>query len=243
MTRFSYGKSSFTVPLVLTFSFVFCISLMVQTHPAYSKDATLQEDLVDEARITLRSFLADEHMTWLRDHIKDARGVLVVPQMLKGAFFIGGSGGSGILVVRDEKTNEWSQPAFFTLGGASFGFQFGGQASEVVLLVMSQKGVDSLMSTTIKLGADASIAAGPIGAGVEGSTAPNLSADLLSFSRAKGLFAGVSLEGAAIAARDAWNTAYYGKETKTTDILIRRNVDNSHSSEFLKVVSEATQTE
>ena len=102
---------------------------------------------------TLKSFLADEHMTWLRDHIKEARGVLVVPQMLKGAFFIGGSGGSGVLVVRDEKTNEWSQPAFFTLGGASFGFQFGGQASEVVILVMSQKGVDSLMSTTIKLGA------------------------------------------------------------------------------------------
>ena len=241
-THCGLKKSSF-VSSILVYSLVIFISLTFHSPHAYSNDATEQEDLVDEARITLKSFLSDEHMTWLRDHIKDARGILVIPQMLKGAFFIGGSGGSGVLVVRDEKTNEWSQPAFFTLGGASFGFQFGGQASEIVLLVMSQRGVDSLVSTTIKLGADASIAAGPIGAGIEGSTAPNLSADLLSFSRAKGLFAGISLEGAAVAARDAWNTAYYGKTTKTIDIFVRRNVNNSHSAEFLKIVSHATHSE
>ena len=120
---------------------------------------TSEEDfLVDKARFTLENFLSDPDMQWFRDHMKEARGILIVPQFIKGAFFIGGSGGSGVLVVRDEKTNEWSYPAFFTLGGAGIGLQFGGQALEVVLLVMTQKGVDSLMSTTLKLGADAPVA-------------------------------------------------------------------------------------
>jgi lipid-binding SYLF domain-containing protein len=202
---------------------------------------TSEEDfLVDKARFTLENFLSDPDMQWFRDHMKEARGLLIVPQFIKGAFFVGGSGGSGLLVVRDEKTNEWSYPAFFTLGGASFGLQFGGQASEVVLLVMTQKGIDSLMSTTLKLGADASVAVGPIGRGVEGATAPNLSADLLSFSKAKGLFAGISLEGAVVAARDALNTSYYKAPTKTIDILVRRSVSNPQADPLLAVVKKAT---
>lgn len=229
---------------VLMFPFLLAVGSLSLSSPfTFAEEATEQRALVEKARLTLESFLEDEHMSWFRDHIKEARGILIVPQLLKGAFFIGGSGGSGVLVVRDEKTNEWSQPAFVTLGGASFGFQFGGQASEVVLLVMTQKGVDSMVTTTLKLGADASIAAGPIGRGIEGSTAPNLSVDLLSFARAKGLFAGISLEGAAIAARDAWNSAYYGQPTKTIDILIRRQVNNPHAATLLDVVKKATDVE
>jgi lipid-binding SYLF domain-containing protein len=208
--------------------------------PALAQNTSDEDFLVDKARFTLENFLSDPDMQWFRDHMKEARGLLIVPQFIKGAFFVGGSGGSGLLVVRDEKTNEWSYPAFFTLGGASFGLQFGGQASEVVLLVMTQKGIDSLMSTTLKLGADASVAVGPIGRGVEGATAPNLSADLLSFSKAKGLFAGISLEGAVVAARDALNTSYYQAPTKTIDILVRRNVSNPQADPLLAVVKKAT---
>ena len=207
---------------------------------AWAQSASEEDFLVDKARFTLDNFLSDPDMQWFRDHMKDARGILIVPQFIKGAFFIGGSGGTGVFVARDEKTNEWSYPAFFTLGGASFGLQFGGQASEVVLLVMTQKGIDSLMSTTLKLGADASVAVGPIGRGVEGSTAPNLSADLLSFSKAKGLFAGISLEGAVVAARDALNTSYYQAPTKTIDILVRRSVSNPQADPLLAVVKKAT---
>lgn len=225
--------------LLLTFlSGLFCA---LTTPNSVSAQGPTEEDmLVDKARLTLEGFLADPDMQWFRDHMKEARGILIVPQFIKGAFFVGGSGGSGVLVVRDEKTNEWSYPAFFTLGGASIGLQFGGQASEVVLLVMTQKGVDSLMSTTLKLGADASVAVGPIGRGIEGSTAPNLSADLLSFSKAKGLFAGLSLEGAAVAARDALNTSYYKAPTKTIDILIRRSANNPQADPLLAVVKKAT---
>ncbi len=214
----------------------------VLTAPGFTHAQSISEEdiLVDKARLTLESFLADHDMGWFRDHLKDARGLLIVPQFIKGAFFIGGSMGNGVLIVRDEKTDEWSYPAFFTLGGASFGLQFGGQASEVVLLVMTQKGVDSMMSTTFKLGADATVAVGPIGRGIEGSTAPNLSADLLSFSKAKGLFAGISLEGAAIAARDARNTSYYNAPTTTIDIFVRRNVSNPQADPLLTVVRKAT---
>lgn len=100
-------------------------------------DDAEQKDLVDKSRMTLNSFLADSNMEWLRDHIKDAKGIFIVPQLLKAAFFFGGEGGSGVFLVKDDKSGEWSQPAFYTMGAGSFGFQFGAQASEVVLLVMS----------------------------------------------------------------------------------------------------------
>jgi len=222
--------------------FFFMLAVLAFTPmAAFGQNAPDQKALVEKAQFTLESFMADESMSWFHEHIKDARGMVIVPQLIKGAFFIGGSGGSGVLIAHDEKTDEWSYPAFVTLGGASFGFQFGGQASEVILLVMTQKGIDSMISTTVKLGADASVAVGPIGRGMEGSTAPNLSVDLLSFSRAQGLFGGVSVEGAAVAARDAWNTAYYGKPTKATDILVRRDVSNPHAENLRKAVSTTKQ--
>ncbi len=217
----------------MAFFFMVAIVAFMPLH-ALGQNAPDQKAVVEKAQLTLESFMEDESMSWFHEHIKDARGMVIVPQLIKGAFFIGGSGGSGVLIAHDEKTDEWSYPAFVTLGGASFGFQFGGQASEVILLVMTQKGIDSMISTTVKLGGDASVAVGPIGRGMEGSTAPNLSADLLSFSRAKGLFGGVSLEGAVVAARDAWNTAYYGKPTKATDILVRRDVSNPPCGELAK---------
>jgi lipid-binding SYLF domain-containing protein len=125
------------------------------------------------------------------------------------------------------------------MGAGSFGFQFGAQASEVVLLVMSQRGVESLLSSTFKLGGDVSVAIGPVGAGIEGSSAMNLSADLLSFARAKGLFGGISLEGAVIATRDEWNRNYYGKDVRPTDILVKQSVVNPHSTGLRAALARA----
>lgn len=223
--------------MILLITVAFVTGAPMVTHA--DEEISEPQELVEKARLTIKSFLADKNMSWLRDNLKNARGVLVVPQMIKGAFFIGGSGGSGVLLVRDEKTDAWSYPAFYTLGGISFGFQFGGQASELVLLVMSQKGVDSMLTSTMKLGADASVAVGPIGGRVEGATAPNLSADLISFARSKGLFGGLSLEGAAIATRDSWNTAYYGKETRAVDIIAKRTVKNPHADSLVSALEKA----
>lgn len=214
--------------------------LMVAVPAVQAAEDREQRDLVDQSRMTLSNFLADPNMSWFRGHLKDAKGLFIVPQFLKAALFYGGAGGSGVFVARDGKTGAWSEPAFFTMGAASFGLQLGAQASEVVLLVLTQRGVDSLLLGNFKLGADGSVAVGPVGAGVSGATTPNLSADLLSFVRAKGLFAGVSLEGAALIARDEWSRAYYGKAVTPTDIVIRREVANPYSKRLREEIVKAT---
>lgn len=224
-------------PLALSFAF---FVVMILGHPSASiADEGEQKDLVDKSRMTLDGFLADSNMTWLRTHIPDAKGIFIVPQLLKAAFFFGGEGGSGVFLVKDEKTGEWSDPAFYTMGAGSFGFQFGAQASEIVLLVMSRRGIESLLTDTFKLGADVSVAVGPVGAGIEGSTALNLSADLVSFARAKGLFGGISVEGAVIATRDEWNRDYYAKDVRPVDILMKRTVTNPHSASLKTALDRA----
>jgi lipid-binding SYLF domain-containing protein len=198
-----------------------------------------EKELVEKSRMTLDGFLADSNMAWLRDHIQDAKGVFIVPQLLKGAFFFGAEGGSGVFLVKDDASGQWSEPAFYTMGAGSFGFQFGAQASEIVLLAMSQRGVESMLSSTFKLGADVSVAVGPVGAGIEGATAV-LSADLVTFAKAKGLFGGISLEGAVIAVRDESNRQYYGKAVRPTDILMKRTVSNPHSAGLRAALARAT---
>ncbi len=145
--------------------------LSLSAAPARAADSAEAEELVNKARLSFESLVVDPNMTWLRDHVKDAKGILIVPQLLKAAFFFGGSGGSGVFLARDEKTGDWSDPAFYTLGSGSFGLQFGAEASEVVLLAMTQRGVKAMLDSNFKLGADASIAVGPVGGGVEGATA------------------------------------------------------------------------
>ena len=205
--------------------------------PASADDKQEAAQLVEKAQMTLQSFMTDRSMEAFRDLIKDAKGVLIVPQLLKGAFIIGASGGSGVLLTRDGKADRWFGPAFYTLGGASFGLQIGGQASEVVLLVMTERGVASLMTNSIKLGADVGLAAGPVGIGVAASTA-NLSADILTFSRSKGLYGGISLDGAVVAPRGGLNEAYYAKQVTPTDIFVRREVTNRQARDLISEVTK-----
>lgn len=202
--------------------------------------AAEQEALVEKARITFESFIADPDLSWFRNNVKKAKGILIFPQILKGAFFIGGSGGSGVLLVQDEKTGKWSQPAFYTVGSGSFGLQFGGQASETVLMIMTPKGIKALHSSSFKLGGDVAVAAGPVGVRAEGSTPMNLSADYISFARSKGAFIGLSLEGAVIATRDQWNEAYYGKPVNPTDIIVKGSVNNPQSAKLRATVAKGT---
>ena len=159
--------------------------------------------------------------------------------MLKGAFIFGASGGSGLFLAWDERQRKWGGPAFYRIGGASFGFQIGGQASEVVLLAMTDRGVSALLANSLKLGADVGIAAGPIGAGVSAASA-NLSADILSFARSKGLYGGVSLDGAVVAIRHVLNEAYYGKKVDAADLLVRHDMTNPHAVGLIEAVQKAT---
>ncbi|MFH1243900.1 MAG: lipid-binding SYLF domain-containing protein [Pseudomonadota bacterium] len=229
------SKMSFALVTVLLAG----IFVLVRVAPALADDATEAKQLVEKAKMSFASFQTAKEMEGFRDLVKKAKGVFIAPQVLKGAFIVGVSGGSGVLLARDTKTNKWYGPAFYTMGGASFGLQIGGAASEVILLAMTDRGVTAFLSNSIKLGGDVGLAVGPFGAGAAASTA-NLSADILSFSRSKGLYGGVSLDGAVVATRDGLNDAYYGKKVNSTDILVRHSVENQESAGLINEVDKAT---
>jgi lipid-binding SYLF domain-containing protein len=205
---------------------------------ASADDALDARHLVERSKLTLDTFMSRHDLQSLKDLMKRAKGIFIAPQVLKGAFIFGASGGSGVLVARDPKTGQWNGPAFYTIGEASFGFQIGGEAAEVVLVAMTERGVTALLSHSVKLGGDVGVAAGPVGVGVDASTA-NLSADIISYSRSKGLYGGVSIEGAVVGVRNDWNEAYYGKRVSPTDILIRKDAKNDHAAKLIEAVSKA----
>ncbi len=211
------------------------VLLVLPAAPVRADDKTDAQQLVDKARLTFEAFAADKEMEGLLALVKKAKGVLIYPSVLRGAFIFGASGGSGVLLAYDEKAKKWGGPAFYTIGEASFGLQIGGEASEVILVALSDRGVAALLATSTKLGVDTNIAVGPVGAGASAATA-NLSADIVSFSRSKGLYGGVSVQGAIVGVRGALNQAYYGKEVTPTDILIKRTVSNPHAASLIQVV-------
>lgn len=147
--------------------------------------------------------------------------VVVYPSVKKAAFIVGGSYGRGVVTCRSGKEfgGPWSAPAMFALEGGSFGFQIGAQATDFVLLIMNESGANSIMSSKVKLGADASAAAGPVGRNASAETDVVMKAEILSYSRAKGLFAGISLEGSTLRSDDGGNKAVYGKELTAKEIV------------------------
>jgi SH3 domain-containing YSC84-like protein 1 len=194
-----------------------------------SNETRTAQDLVEQSRMTVNNFLADKELgDSVRSLLQRAKAVVIFPQELTGAFIIGASGGNGVALARDAQ-NRWSGPAFYTLGGVSFGFQAGGEASEVLLVALTDRGLAALQSTSAKLGADAGVAAGPVGLGAAAAT-ENLSADIVSYVRNKGLYAGVALTGAVVGVRTALNQAYYGRAVTPTDILTSRTVSNPQSA-------------
>jgi lipid-binding SYLF domain-containing protein len=213
------------------------LTLLPGAAPAWADDAQDAQQLVAKAKLTVEQFQSDSNMGNLRDLAKKAKGMLILPQMIRAAFIVGGSGGSGVMVTRDEKAGQWRGPAFHTLGGASFGFQAGADAAEVIILAMTERGVTKLLSPQVKLGADVSVAAGPVGAGVSGATA-GLSADLVSYSMAKGLYGGFSVDGSVVGVRTALNQAFFGKPATPTDILIKGAVKSAKADSLLAAVAK-----
>ena len=214
----------------------FLVTIFLQNSNASADDYSDTQALIDQSTVLMKSFGNDPDMTWFHNNIQYAKAVFIVPQMLKAGFFIGGSGGSGALISRDMKTNVWSYPVFYTMGSVSFGIQFGGEASEIILLVMTDKGMDSMLTTSFKLGADVTIAAGPVGQGAKAATA-----DILAFARSKGAFMGISIEGAVIKPRDKWNAAYYKQAVTPADIIIRKTASNPQADKLREAVQEQTQ--
>jgi len=194
-----------------------------------------QQALISSAQKTFSNFERDPDMTWFQQNIKRAKAVLIAPEIVKAGFIFGGSGGRAVLVAKDAKTGKWVGPAFYALATASVGFQAGVAVSEMITLVMTDKGMNSLLSPSFKMGGDASVAAGPVGAGAKS----DIVADLISFSRSKGVYGGLNLDGTVVNTSDDWNQAYYGKKVLSPDILVRMSVHNTAADPLLAQISKA----
>jgi lipid-binding SYLF domain-containing protein len=173
-----------------------------------------------------------------QDLLDKAECVVVLPSVKKGAFGIGGSYGRGVMVCRsgEHYKGKWGAPALYALEGVSIGFQLGGQATDFVLLVMNPKGAESLLYSKVKLGADASAAAGPKGRTAEGATDIVMQAEILSYSRNRGLFAGVSLEGSTLRSDGSANEKLYGKKLTAKEIIRGGKVGTPASARELVAV-------
>jgi lipid-binding SYLF domain-containing protein len=199
--------------------------------------ANEQAEHVIMAEATLSNFLRDPNMSWFQENLHRAHGLIIVPKVVKAGFIFGGSGGRAVYVARDAKTGRWVGPAFYNLSTASVGFQIGVEVAEVVVMVMSERGANSLLATSFKMGGDVSVAAGPVGAG----TKSNVQEDLISFSRSKGLYGGLNFEGSVVKTADDWNRAYYGKPVLPPDILLRQSVHSRQADDLLKMAAKAAQ--
>ncbi len=187
---------------------------------------TETEQLCDRARVSLQGMMSDSQYPGLVDLATRAKAIIIVPNLIRAAFFFGGRGGNGIMLVRGPD-GRWSQPAFYTIGGISWGLQFGGQSSELVITVMTDKGVDSIMSREVTLGGDAGVSVGELGKGLAAHTALGLDSDMYAFARSEGLYVGVSLEGSVITPRETWNQQMYGPNATPESILVNHTSSTS----------------
>lgn len=201
--------------------------LLLLAPPARADDRTEAQSLVDRSTLAVQELLTTGDAGAIEDarrFLRRARAALVCPRIFRAGFILGGEGGGCVLVARDG-AGSWSSPAFFGMASGSLGLQIGIQDMQVLMLVMSDRALTALMDSQFKLGADASIAVATIGAGVEGATA-GAGADIMAFARARGLFAGIALEGSLLSARSDLNRAYYGQDAGARQIVVAMQAHN-----------------
>jgi SH3 domain-containing YSC84-like protein 1 len=223
--------------------FSLVILMFLLTLPLFAEEKVKKEDdRLAQSAVVLKEILGmPEGIP--KDLLDKAVCVVVYPSVKKAAFIVGGSYGRGVVTCRKGKEFDggWSAPAMFALEGGSFGFQIGAQATDFVLLIMNESGANSIMSSKVKVGADASAAAGPVGRNASAETDVVLKAEILSYSRAKGLFAGISLEGSTLRSDDGGNKALYGKELSAKEIVREGKVPAPAAARrLLAILTKAT---
>jgi lipid-binding SYLF domain-containing protein len=193
---------------------------VVSTQPSDSAEAAR----VREAVTVFNEIMGADDQSIPRSIITKAEGIAIFPNTIKGGFIVGGQRGRGVISART--ADGWSSPAFMTITGGSIGLQIGGQAADLILVIMQRRGLESLVRNQFKLGADAAVAAGPVGRDAQASTDLQLRAEILSYSRARGLFAGVTINGSTFRTdRDA-NERFYGKRLETGQIVLQAQADS-----------------
>jgi lipid-binding SYLF domain-containing protein len=223
-------------------SIALCVGLSVATVGAQSKDRsqnTEQERLANCGVVMSEVLNVPDNVP--QEVLDKAECVIVIPSMTKVAMGIGGSYGRGAMICRSGKAfnGAWGSPAMYAIEGGSFGFQLGAQSTDVVLMVMNRRGVDALLNSKVKLGGEASAAAGPKGRHVEASTDASMRAEILSYSRSRGLFAGISLEGTSLRPDDDATEQVYGRRISAREIITGTTVSVPASGQALVDVLQA----
>jgi lipid-binding SYLF domain-containing protein len=202
--------------------------------PGRAQAQERQQLIVDKARIVVETFLNDPQFAKMRVYVQNAYGVLIIPDLLKGGFFIGVEHGTGVLLGRDPMSGAWSQPAFFEIWGGSFGLQFGGQTSDAIFTLMNQGAIQKLLTSRFQLGADASVAVGELGAGVGAGTTVQFGEDVYAFARNMGIYGGLALDGTYAKPRNDMNQAYFGQPLTAEQIVRQRTAPTMPGSEALR---------
>ncbi len=174
--------------------------------------------LLDQARAVVVDAKHDPQFGNSGDLFRQARAVMVVPQLVKGGFFVGGEGGDGVLISRTAGRG-WGQPAFYVIGSASFGLQIGIEVAELVLFIMTERGLQAFMRDEFKIGAEAGLTVLVVGSNAQAATTANGHADIVAWAKSKGAYAGITLEGSVIKPRTDWNASYYGRSATAAQIV------------------------
>ncbi|MEL7490178.1 MAG: lipid-binding SYLF domain-containing protein [Pseudomonadota bacterium] len=199
--------------------------------PAYAGRQEKAYRLVKDATRTVESFTRNDDFAGLWSYAADAKALIVIPKSVRAGFLVGGSGGNGVVLAR-LAGGGWSHPNFLRVSSLSFGFQAGGEVAEIILAIMTERGVNQVLSSSVKLGADLSIAAGTVGGGAKAQTA-----DIIAFSQSKGLFGSVSVEGVVLKINNKWNRAYFGGDPSPNDIILNNRVSNPASAPLRQAVA------
>jgi len=184
-----------------------------------------RQSLVDQSLSTARKVLSGKDYPDTLKLMPKARAVLIIPELVQGGFIIGAAGGRGVLLTRTAP-GDWSYPAFYGMGSGSVGLQVGGKVSEIVFIILTDKGLQAILEHKFKFGAEAGVTMVAVGAGIEGASTAALGTDIVAFASSNGLFAGASLEGSYIDADNDWNALYYGAGANGRAIVADKRFSN-----------------
>lgn len=192
--------------------------------PVARADAKRQA-LVDQCLLSAQKVLSGKDFPDALKSMANARAVLIIPELVQGGFIVGAAGGRGTMLART-RPNDWSYPAFYDMGSGSVGLQIGGKVSEIVFIILTEKGLNAILDKKFKFGAEAGVTMVAVGAGIEGATTAAVGTDIVAYANSNGLFAGASLEGSYIDADNDWNALYYGPGATGRAIVIDRRYTN-----------------
>lgn len=216
MNRFLAIAALATTVVAVTLSQTACSPTSTQTE---------QQSLVDRATLTVQDMMTQNVSQDPKSLLRRAKAVMVCPRIFKAGFFFGGEGGNCVLLAR-AGNGTWSYPAFYTIGSGSFGLQFGIADNQLLMLIMTEKGLNAVLDSQIKLGANAGIAIATIGAGIQGSTTAAVGPDIIAFAASRGLFGGIALEGSLMSSDSHANQSYYGQPLATRQLVMQMQGSN-----------------